>query len=153
MMYTAVAFLPVTLFIVSQRKYFVFPADLATFGWFILSMMLTGLLQFFTSYTMALLAFWLLEISTFIFIVFAFEYIAGGHLFPLDILPAGVAAALNFTPFPYQLFFPVSLYLGRITGAAVWQGLAIQLFWVLFFYLVARWTWRRGIRKYTAFGG
>ena len=36
---------------------------------------------------MALLAFWVLEVSTFIFILFAFEYIAGGHLFPLDILP------------------------------------------------------------------
>jgi ABC-2 type transport system permease protein len=153
MIYVVVAAIPVTLFIVFQRQYWVAPRDGLTLGLFIVSLALTALLQFFISYTMALLAFWLLEISTFIFIVFAFEYIAGGHLFPLDILPAGVAAALNFTPFPYQLFFPVSLYLGRITGAAVWQGLAIQLFWVLFFYLVARWTWRRGIRKYTAFGG
>ena len=40
-----------------------------------------------------------------------------------------------------------------VTGAAIWQGLGIQLFWVLFFYVVARWTWRRGIRHYTAFGG
>jgi ABC-2 type transport system permease protein len=153
MIYVAVAAIPVTVFILFQREYWVTPRDALTLGLFIVSLALTALLQFFISYTMALLAFWLLEISTFIFIVFAFEYIAGGHLFPLDILPPSVATALNFTPFPYQLFFPVSLYLGRITGAAVWRGLAIQLFWVLFFYIVARWTWRRGIRKYTAFGG
>jgi ABC-2 type transport system permease protein len=153
MIYVAVAAIPVTLFIVFQRQYWVGPQDGLTLGLFIVSLALTALLQFFISYTMALLAFWLLEISTFIFIVFAFEYIAGGHMFPLDILPKGVATVLNFTPFPYQLFFPVSLYLGRVTGVAMWQGLGIQLFWVLFFYLVARWTWRRGIRKYTAFGG
>ena len=59
--------------------------------------LLTGCLQFFMSYTMALLAFWLLEVSTIIFILFAFEYIAGGHLFPLNILPpaAGGGAQLH----------------------------------------------------------
>jgi ABC-2 type transport system permease protein len=153
LIYVAVAALPVVVFIVAQRHYWVGPPNALIFALFLVSLALTALLQFFISYTMALLAFWLLEISTFIFIVFAFEYIAGGHLFPLDILPPAVSAALNFTPFPYQLFFPVSLYLGRVTGVAIWQGLGIQIFWVLFFYLVARWTWRRGIRHYTAFGG
>ena len=43
------------------------------------------------SFTMALLAFWLLEVSTLIFMVFALEYIAGGHLFPLNILPPVLA--------------------------------------------------------------
>jgi ABC-2 type transport system permease protein len=76
-----------------------------------------------------------------------------GHLFPLDILPPAVAMALNFTPFPYQLFFPVSVYLGRVTGPELWQGLAVQFFWVTFFYWLARWAWNRGIRRYTAFGG
>jgi ABC-2 type transport system permease protein len=151
--YVAVAAIPVTLFIILQREFWIGPPDVMTFLLFLFSLVLTALLQFFMSYTMALLAFWLLEISTFIFIVFAFEYIAGGRLFPIDILPPAVSTALNLSPFPYQLFFPVSLYLGRITGAEMWQGLAIQFFWVAFFYIVARWTWRKGIRHYTAFGG
>ena len=94
-------------------------------GWpwacFLLSTLLTGLLQFFMSYTMALLAFWLLEVSTLIFMVFAFEYIAGGHLFPLNILPPVLARRLTYTPFPYLLYFPVSIYLGQVKGAALWQ--------------------------------
>jgi ABC-2 type transport system permease protein len=151
--YVAIAAIPVTIFIVFQREYWVGPPDALTFSVFLFSLCLTALLQFFISYTMALLAFWLLEISTLIFIVFAFEYLAGGHLFPLDILPPAVAAALQFTPFPYQLFFPVSVYLGRITGPELWQGLAIQVFWVALFYVIARWTFRKGIRRYTAFGG
>ncbi len=151
--YTAVAAVPVAIFIFLQRQYFVPPPDLATLGWFVVSLVMTALLQFLISYTLALLAFWLLEISTFIFIVFAFEYIAGGHLFPLDILPAGLAKALYFTPFPYQLFFPVSIYVGKSTGAALYQGLAIQAFWVVAAYLLARFVWQRGMRKYSAVGG
>jgi ABC-2 type transport system permease protein len=85
--------------------------------------------------------------------LFAFEYIAGGHLFPLDILPKQIAAVLNWTPFPYQLFFPVSIYLGQTTGDALWRGLFIQTFWVIAFYFVARFVWSRGIRKYSAVGG
>ena len=153
LIYVAIAAAPVLLFIILQREYWVLPPDGLTFALFLLSVCLTALLQFFISYTMALLAFWLLEISTLIFILFAFEYLAGGHMFPLDILPPWLSTVLSFTPFPYQLFFPVSVYLGRVTGADLWQGLAMQVFWVAFFYVLARWTFKKGIRHYTAFGG
>jgi len=92
-------------------------------------------------------------LPTFIFILFAFEYIAGGHLFPLDILPPVLAQALQFTPFPYQMFFPVSIYLGQTTGPAIWQGLAVQACWVAAAFGLARFVWSRGIRKYAAVGG
>jgi ABC-2 type transport system permease protein len=153
LIYTAVALLPVGLFLVLERDYLVPPATPALFVLFLLSMLLTALLQFFMSYCMAMLAFWVLEVYTLIFILFAFEYVAGGHLFPIDILPPLFSKLLQFTPFPYQLYFPVSLYLGRIRGAELWQGLAIQIFWTLFFLCAARTIWRRGIRKYTAVGG
>jgi ABC-2 type transport system permease protein len=153
LVYAAAALVPVALFIFFQRQYLAWPVSPFALSIFLFSLLLTGLLQFFISYTVALLAFWVLEVSTFIFILFAFEYIAGGHLFPLDILPPWLSRLLSFTPFPYQLFFPVSIYLGRTTGPALWQGLAIQIFWVVFFYIAARWLWGRGIRKFTAFGG
>lgn len=151
--YTAAALIPVGVFMVWQRQHLAAPPEgvaLAAFG---VSVLLTALLQFLISYTMALLAFWLLEISTFIFILFAFEYIAGGHLFPLDILPPGLLAVLQFTPFPYQLYFPVGIYLGRIQGTELLQGLAIQAGWVVLVYGLARGVWSRGIRYYSAAGG
>ncbi len=151
--YLSVAAIPLTLFILSLNRYFVLPADWATLGWFLVSVCLTALLQFFISYALAMLAFWVLEVSTFIFIVFAFEYIASGHLFPLDILPTGLQQVLALTPFPYQLYFPISIYMGKITGPALLQGLLIQACWVFVAYGVARWAWSRGIRRYGAVGG
>jgi ABC-2 type transport system permease protein len=153
LIYASTALLPVALFILYLREAFVWPADAVTVAAFCLAMVLTALLQFLISFTLALLAFWVLEVSTFIFILFALEYIAGGHLFPLDILPAGLARVLAWTPFPYQMFFPVSIYLGKTTGPALWQGLMIQAGWVVVAWSLARWVWRRGIRRYTAFGG
>jgi ABC-2 type transport system permease protein len=151
--YVFVAALPVGLFILYERQYFVLPASGLHFVIFLVATFLTALLQFFMSYTMALLAFWVLEVSTFIFILFAFEYIGSGHMFPLDILPGWISGILKFTPFPYQMFFPTSVYLGRVNGTELWTGLGIQLFWVLAFYGLGQFVWSRGIRKYTAVGG
>jgi ABC-2 type transport system permease protein len=153
LVFTVCAFFPVALFVFAHRRYFDLPPDLATWFWFGLSLVMTALLQFFISYTMALLAFWVLEVSTFIFILFAVEYLAGGHLFPLDILPPAVQQILLFTPFPYQLFFPVNVFLGRVSGDALRHGLLVQFCWVIATYALARFVWSRGIRKYSAVGG
>jgi ABC-2 type transport system permease protein len=151
--YIAVAGVPLAIFIFCLRHYVVLPADGLAFVLFLFSTALTALLQFFMSYTMAMLAFWVLEVSTFIFILFAFEYIASGHLFPLDILPPGLERALYFTPFPYQLYFPASIYMGKTGGMELAEGLAIQLAWVVAAYWLARLAWSRGIKKYAAAGG
>jgi ABC-2 type transport system permease protein len=151
--FVAMASVPLAVFIFCFRQYVLPPASLAATFAFPVSLVLTALLQFFISYAMAMLAFWLLEISTFIFILFAFEYLASGHLFPLDVLPPLLKQILFLTPFPYQLYFPISIYLGRVAGSEMWRGLAIQFIWVLAAYVFARFMWRRGVKKYSAFGG
>ena len=151
--FTTMACVPLGLFIFCFRKNLMLPPDPLSFAAFLLSLVFAALLQFFMSYAMAMLAFWVLEVSTFIFIMFAFEYLASGHLFPLDILKPGLQHVLACTPFPYQLYFPVSVYLGKVTGTALLQGMLIQAAWVLAAYGVARLAWHRGIRKYAAVGG
>jgi ABC-2 type transport system permease protein len=153
LVYSVVALAPLAVFLALQREYLVTPVSLTALLLFLGSVVLSALLNFLISYTMALLAFWVLEVSTFIFILYAFEFIAGGHLFPLDILPPALAALLAFTPFPYQLYFPVSIYLGRVTGDALGRGLLLQAVWVLAAYGLARWVWQRGVRRYSAVGG
>jgi viologen exporter family transport system permease protein len=154
--FVMMAFIPLAIFIFCFRNYVQLPANEIALFIFPISIVLTALLQFFISYSMALLAFWLLEISTLIFILFAFEYIASGHVFPLSMLHSShplLERALFFTPFPYQLYFPVSIYMGKISGANLWFGLLIQFGWVLLAYAFARFMWWRGIKKYSAFGG
>ncbi len=151
--FMAVALVPLAIFIACFGHYFVLPVNGTACIAFFFSLILTALLQFFISYAMAMLAFWVLEVSTFIFILFAFEYIASGHMFPLDVLPPALKHALFFTPFPYQMYFPVSIYMGKISGPDLWQGMLIQAGWVLLAYTFARFMWNRGVRHYGAFGG
>ena len=151
--FVAMAAVPLAVFIFCFRQYFLPPPDAVTFGIFLVSLALTALLQFFISFAMAMLAFWLLEISTFIFILFAFEYLASGHLFPLDVLPPGLKQILFLTPFPYQLYFPIQIYMGKVAGAWLWLGLATQWLWVVVAYGFACFMWRRGVKKYAAYGG
>lgn len=151
--FIAMAVIPLAVFIGCYHQYWVAPASPLALGVFVVSLVLTALLQFFISYAMAMLAFWLLEISTIIFILYAFEYLASGHLFPLDLLPAGLKHILFLLPFPYQLYFPISVYMGKSSGPALWQGLAMQVIWVMLAYAFARWMWARGIKRYSAFGG
>jgi ABC-2 type transport system permease protein len=151
--FVMMAFVPLGIFIFCFRNYVRLPANETALFVFPISMVLTALLQFFISYAMAMLAFWVLEISTFIFILFAFEYIASGHMFPLAFFPQPLFHALMLTPFPYQMFFPVAIYMGKISGADLWRGLFMQIAWVLIAYAFARFMWRRGVKKYSAFGG
>jgi ABC-2 type transport system permease protein len=151
--YVSMACVPLTVFVFCFRNYFVPPPSVIALAAFLISLILTALLQFFLSYSMALLAFWVLEISTFIFILFAFEYLASGHLFPLDMLSPVLQHALSFTPFPSMLYAPIGIYMGKITGSGIAVGLLTQLFWVTLMYAIARLMWRRGVKKYAAFGG
>ena len=153
MAYVSMATIPLAIFIFCFRGYFIAPVNHTALVLFPVSLFLTALLQFFISYSMAMLAFWFLEISTFIFIVFAFEFVASGHLFPLDVLPPLLKQILFFTPFPYELYFPIAIYMGKVTGADLWRGLMMQCFWVLTAYAFARLMWARGLKKYSAFGG
>ena len=151
--YTLAAFVPVTLFVLWYREYLLPPRDAVALACFCASLALGAVLQFLLSYLVAMLAFWVLEISTFVFVLMAMERLASGQMFPLDLLPHWLAQALMWTPFPYGTFFPVSVYMGKITGLALAQGMFLQCFWVASVYVLARLVWRRGLKSYTVVGG
>jgi ABC-2 type transport system permease protein len=151
--YTVAAFVPVTLFVFWHREYLLPPPDAVGFACFVLSLVMGALVQFLLSYIVAMLAFWVLEISTFVFILLACERLASGQMFPLDLLPSWLAHGLMWTPFPYGMYFPVSVYLGKVSGGALAQGLVTQLFWVTACYALARFIWQRGLKTYTVVGG
>ncbi len=129
------------------------PTDAVTWGVFAVALGLAAALQFLIAFVMATLAFWVLEISTLVFILYSFEYFLSGRIFPIEVLPEGLRTVLMATPFPYELYFPVAVGMGRMTGAEMWAGLAVQAAWVGAFFLLARWLWARGVVKYGAFGG
>lgn len=152
-LYISVVLIPIIGLAWFFREHLRMPDDALTWLAFGASTLMAAFIQFFIAYALALIAFWILEISTIIFLVYSFEYFLSGHIFPLDIMPAWLQAFLKWTPFPYELFFPAQIFMERVTGAALAEGLAIQAGWLLVTYLAARVLWVRGLRKYQAVGG
>ena len=114
---------------------------------------MAAMIQFFITYSMAMMAFWILEISTIVFIIYSFEYFLGGQMFPIDIMPAGVQAVMKWLPFYYELFCPIAIFLERLKGAAMDEALPIQTGWLIATWAIAHYMWRRGLGHYQAVGG
>ena len=151
-LYSLVTFPVVAIIIWALRGYLHLPHNPFTWLLFALSVVGSALLQFFIAYALAMLAFWILEVSTLIFILYSFEYFLSGHVFPLDLLSPNIRAVIQWAPFPYELFFPVQILLDRLDGAALVRGFAMQFLWVCIMGCVARFLWLRGVRKYQAAG-
>jgi len=74
-------------------------------------------------------------------------------MFPIDIMPPAIQAVMKWTPFYYELFCPIAIFLGRLQGPDLIQALAIQSGWVLAMWGAARLMWQRGLGHYQAVGG
>jgi ABC-2 type transport system permease protein len=152
-LYTLVTLTPVAVLVWYFRGVVTLPDSALTWALTAISLLMAGLIQFFIAYSLAMLAFWILEISTVVFIFYSFEYFLSGHMFPLDIMPVWLQSTLRVLPFTYELFFPISIFLGKTSGAQMWSGLAIQTGWLLLAWLAARTMFRRGVHHHQAVGG
>src|SRR5438105_11569329 len=148
LVYTFVTLPPIALIFIYFRHYIALPDQAMTYVYASISMLMAALMQFFITYSLAMMAFWILEISTIVFIVYSFEYFLGGQMFPIDIMPVGVQPVIKLLPFYYALLCPIAIFLGRLNGAQLVQALAIQTAWLLLTWAAARAMWKRGLGHY-----
>jgi hypothetical protein len=68
----------------------------------------------------------ILEISTIVFIVYSSEYFLGGQMFPIDIMPTGIQAAMKW----FTVLCPVAIFLERLRGnQQPFEGQLRHRFW------------------------
>jgi ABC-2 type transport system permease protein len=161
LVYYAVAILPFAAVFFLCRGYFPQAPDAATIAAFLLSLVLSFLLGFFMEATLGMLGFWVLERASIVFAYMLVQYLLSGHMFPIDMLagiPTGVAGVsladvVRWLPFEYTAYFPAAVWLGKVRGAALARDLAIEAAWVVVMACACRLAWRRGTRRYAAYGG
>ena len=61
----------------------------------IVALILGFIIGFLFEATVGLISFWFLEVSSLLFIVMMLNYFLSGHMFPLDLLPGPIAAAIT----------------------------------------------------------
>ncbi|HEV2953586.1 MAG TPA: ABC-2 family transporter protein [Candidatus Dormibacteraeota bacterium] len=76
-----------------------------------------------------------------------------GTLIPFDLFPSGIRWVAEHLPFQAMAYVPISIYVGRITGAAIMPALASQLAWAVSMLVLAAMLWRAALRRLVVAGG
>ncbi len=120
---------------------------------FMVSVILAVGINYFLNMATRFTAFWTPENSwPLAFLVLVLIDLLGGGMFPLNILPVWLSTLLQLTPFPYLLYFPVTIFLGKISGFELFRIILQSLVWLVLMYALAKFLWRRGLNNYSSEG-
>ena len=152
--YYTIATLPFALVFYLCREYFPNSLpDARTLSAFVLSLLLSFALGFYLEACIGLIGFWMLEVSSLLFVYMLFQFFLSGHMFPLDILPEPFAQIVGYLPIKYLAYFPAAVFLGKITGEQLAFDLSMLVLWTLLFFILSRLIYREGLKRYSGFGG
>lgn len=121
-------------------------------GLFFVTFILAALLFFEIGMMLSIIGFWSRDTWAPRFIFFILVTFLAGTYFPLDILPKPIYSFLQFLPFTYLIFFPLKIYLGQMDSFFLLRGLGIMISWIILMSVILRYSWRRGLKIYTAEG-
>lgn len=122
---------------------------------YVVALLLAFLIGFFFEACIGIAGFWLLEVTSLMYIINIFTYFVSGQMFPLDLLAQypGVTEVLQLLPFQYLAYFPAMVFLQKKQDEELIVGLLIELGWAVGLILLSRWMYRLGLRHYSAYGG
>ncbi|MBD2463873.1 ABC-2 family transporter protein [Oscillatoria sp. FACHB-1407] len=107
-------------------------------------------LRFMMQYTSAMFAFWTERASAIEQFWFLLYLFLSGMVAPLEIFPPLLREIVQWTPFPYMIYFPASILVGLPVN--IGQGILVTLGWIAVFFVLNRWLWRRGLKQYSGMG-
>jgi ABC-2 type transport system permease protein len=151
--YIVTACLPYGLLFFLCRDFFTGFPDAWTMAGYVVSLLLAFVVGFFFETCIGMVGFWFLEVTSLLYVVNIVNFFISGQLLPLDLLAPFWARLLKALPFQYLAYFPATVFLGKVQGPALVQGLLAEAAWAVFFIVLARVLYRLGLRRYSAFGG
>jgi ABC-2 type transport system permease protein len=109
-------------------------------------------MRFLIAYCIGMLCFWLENATAFDEFYFVLSIMLGGAFAPLEFYPAWLRAFVEWTPFPYIVYYPAKVLSGQLPWGQVGQVVAIQALWIVGLGLLSRVMWRAGLKRYGAVG-
>lgn len=121
---------------------------------FAITIALAIFIYFVVVFITSSIPFWMPEAAWgahFLITVVIIEFLSGA-LFPLDILPEAIQKVLEYTPFPYLIFFPLQVYLGEVATPDIVKGIIVSFAWAVVLWFVMNSIWRKGLKVYESHG-
>ncbi len=119
---------------------------------FALSVLLAWLMTFQVQALFGMLAFWTDQSEGMFGVWFVMWMLLSGYLAPLDMFPEPMQAIFDWLPFRGMIAVPVELLGGFLAPREALFDIGVQVMWVTVLGAASAATWRRGIRRYGAFG-
>jgi len=109
-------------------------------------------INFFIGATITSLAFWTTRVYSISEFFFALSSLLSGQFVPLQLMPPVIQQIANLLPYQFAIYFPVQIILGNIPPQLYLQKFAFGLVWLAALYLLFRWIWREGLKRFSAVG-
>jgi ABC-2 type transport system permease protein len=79
-------------------------------------------------------------------------WLFSGSMIPFEFMPGWLSNLARILPFKYRYYTPVQIYLGTISGLAVFYEMLSLVIWLLVLYWLIGLLWERNVKKFTAVG-
>ncbi|MDR3574149.1 MAG: ABC-2 family transporter protein [Anaerolineaceae bacterium] len=109
-------------------------------------------LNFLLGASITCMAFWttrVYSVSQFFGLV---VILLSGQFVPLQLMPKAVQQVASYLPFQMFTFVPVEAALNQLSMAELLRDYAAGLIWLVILYLLFRWVWREGIKRFSSVG-
>lgn len=130
-----------------------FMFNIVNFLLFVVSVIFAYLISFFFNVCYGFLAFFLKNLwGSNILKEVIVDFLSGATI-PLAFLPAVLKDVLMFLPFSSLSYTPVMIYMGVYSYQKAIGLIAIQLFWVIVFWLISKLIWHSAVKRLCVQGG
>ncbi|HSP81820.1 MAG TPA: ABC-2 family transporter protein [Myxococcaceae bacterium] len=124
-------------------------------GWvfFLVSLLGGWLISFLANVAIGTMSLYMESSTKLMDVWLALFFVASGYLYPVDSMPKGVQVLVNWLPFRYQLGLPVELMTNAHELGAALGLLGRQWLWVVLLLGLTVGLWKRGLKRFGAYGG
>jgi ABC-2 type transport system permease protein len=75
-----------------------------------------------------------------------------GQFVPLELMPQPIQQIAVYLPFPLFKYFPTQLILGKLSPEQITTGYVMGIVWVVLSFVIFRFTWKKGLKQFSAVG-
>ena len=129
------------------------PRDFRSWAFFAISVAIGYLMVFSIDLLVGVAAFFVEYNVEFSWTVDMTVRLLAGLIIPIDFFPEAVASVLLYSPFKYIYFFPIQIYLGRISAEEIVPALLLGTLWLIGMLLLGHVLYTIGARRLTIHGG
>ena len=120
---------------------------------FLVSIFIASLIYFYIGILVSTTGFWTSQVWGLQFLVVLILEFCAGSYFPIDVLPANLQSIIKLTPFPYLLYYPISIFLGELSLVESIKVITIAVLWLAAIFIITKFIWNKGLKVYEAWGG